>query len=407
VTIPTRGALMAWVAAVSLTPLFEGGCRSTPAQPAESASAPVTPAQVGVVALDTDAQQRAGIVVSEAREVTRSETADAPGIVALNETRTARIGSLVDGIVMDVDVQPGARVKAQQRLASLHSHVVHDSWAGYRKAKAEERRLITELRFASDAQARAERLYADKAVSLQDVQRAQANRASAEESLDIGRTELRRAEEELEHLGITNGDDPTGESGERVPVRTPFAGVVLERLITQGTAVTPGTPMFVVSDLSTVWVLAEIDEAHLAHAQVGRPVAVRVAAYPDESFTGTVSYIGEMVNPKTRRVTVRCEVPNPKGRLKPEMYTTVEMGEGDPRAVIVVPTSAVQTVTGRPSVFLQEAENRFRVQAVEVGTERDGLVEVRRGLQRGDHVVTAGAFILKSELLGATDAAGE
>jgi membrane fusion protein, heavy metal efflux system len=298
-------------------------------------------------------------------------------------------------------------VRPQHQLASLHSHTVHDSWAGYRKAKADERRLITELRYATDAEARAERLYADKAIALQDLQRAHANRVSAEEALDMGRTELRRAEEELEHLGITNGEDPTGESGENIPVRSPFAGVVLERLVTPGTAVTPGTPLFVVSDLSTVWVLAEIDEAHLAGAQTGRPVTVRVAAYTDESFTGRVTYVGETVNPKTRRVTVRCEVPNTNGRLKPEMYATVAIGQSEPRTIVAVPSASVQTVKGQTSVFVEDGAGRFRVRPVELGTDRDGVLEVRRGLRSGERVAVSGAFILKSELLKSSGDGGE
>lgn len=396
-----------------LAPLFglsvllaaTAGCRSTPAQmpAAETAPTTVPAATPGAVSLDEAGRARAGITIAPARRITRAEAVDAPGIVALNETRTARIGSLTDGIVIGVSVQVGDRVRSGQGLASLHSHAVHDAWAGYRKAKADERRLVTELRYASDALGRAERLIASQAVSLQEVERAQANRVAAEESLDMGRTEVRRAEEELEHLGITNGDDPTGESGEQIPVKSPFAGVVLERLITPGTAVNPGTPLFVVSDLTTIWVLAELDETHLAGAQVGRPATVRVAAYPGDRFAGRVTYVGETVNPKTRRVTVRCEVANADGRLKPEMYATVEIGESDPRPVLVVPSTAVQTVDGRPTLFVSENAQRFRPVTVELGTDHDGLIEVRRGIQDGDRIVATGAFILKSELLKSAD----
>lgn len=386
---------------------FAYACSTPP--PAASPTAADAPAAAtpGVVVLSDEARTRAGIVIEPARKITRLDGTEAPGLVALNETRTARVGSLAEGLVVELLVQPGMRVRSGQLLASLHSHAVHDAWAGYRKAKADERRLVTEVRFATEAEARAERLYRDKALALQDLQRAQANRVSAEESLDMGRAELRRSEEELEHLGITNGDDPTGESGERIPIRTPLAGIVLERFVTQGTAVTPGTPMFVVSDLSALWVLAEIDEAHLAQAQIGRPAVVRVAAYPHETFAATVTYIGETVNPKTRRVTVRCETPNSDGRLKPEMYATVEIGEGDPHPVVAVPATAVQTIDGQPSVFVSEAGGRFRVHPIEPGRERDGLVEVRRGLQADEAVVTTGAFVLKSELLTPAGGSGE
>lgn len=362
--------------------------------------------QPDVVELDETAVARVGIRVEAVEMVTRTDASDAPALVSLNETRTARVGALVDGSVLDVFVQPGARVTSHDVLAQLHSHIVHDSWADYRKAKAEERRLVNELRFTSEAEARAGRLYADKAIALQEVQRAEANRVAAEESLDIARTEVRRAEEALEHLGITNKEDPTGESGETIPIRAPIAGVVLERLVTPGTAVTPGTPLFVVSDLSTLWVLAEVDEARLARIRVGRQVGVRVAAYPDESFPGAVTYVGETVNPKTRRITVRCEVHNADGRLKPDMYATVTIGESDPRRIVVVPKSAIQTINGRPNVFVAEAPGRFRARPIEIGTERDGLVEARAGIAAGQHIVTAGAFALKAELLKAPDSSG-
>jgi multidrug efflux pump subunit AcrA (membrane-fusion protein) len=375
------------------------GHQPPPAAPPAAASRPVD-----VVSLDAAAMSQAGIAIAAAGTVTRAEAIEAPGLVSLNETKTARIGSLVDGSVLAVFVQPGARVRARQALAEMHGHIVHDSWADYRKAKADERRIANELRFATEAEARAGRLYADKAVALQDLQRAQANRVSAQEALDIARTEVRRAEEALEHLGITNQEDPTGESGETIPVRAPIAGVVLERLVTQGMAVTPGTTMFVVSDLSGLWVLAEVDEEHLSRIRVGRHVAVRVAAYPAESFPGTVSYVGETVNPKTRRVTVRCEVPNGDGRLKPEMYATVTIGESDPREVLAVPRSAIQAVNGRTHVFVAEADGRFRLRPVEIGSEQDALVEIRGGLTSGERVVVSGAFVLKAELLKAAAA---
>ncbi|MGE0450341.1 MAG: efflux RND transporter periplasmic adaptor subunit [Vicinamibacterales bacterium] len=383
------------LALVIAAAIAAASCGGAP-DPSEAPAPPALAADV--VSLSEDSQQRAGIVVAPAGWITRADATEAPGIVALDETRTARVGSLVDGIVAEVRVQPGTRVKAGQTLASVHSHAVHDAWAGYRKAQADERRLIAELQYASEAEARADRLYQDKAVALQDLQRAHANRVSAEEALGIGRAELRRSEEELSHLGIAPGADATQES-EQIPVLTPFSGVVLERLVTPGTAVTPGMQMFVVSDLSRVWVLAELDEAHLSRAAVGRPARVRVAAYPGEWFPATVTYIAEAVDPKTRRVTVRCETPNEDGRLKAEMYATVDIGESDARSIVAVPAAAIQVVNGQSSVFVREADGTFHLQAVDTGTEGDGLVEIRRGLQAGDPVVTAGAFVLKSELL--------
>jgi membrane fusion protein, heavy metal efflux system len=369
------------------------GCGSR-VPPPQSASTPVE-----FVTLDDQAQRHAGIRVEAVHTVMLESRTEAPGVLALDESRTARIGSLVEGILLNTFAGVGDRVRAGQVLAIMHGPVVHDAWANYRKAIAERRHLEKELAFAVAAHERTERLLAEKAISLQDVQRADANRVAAEEALDMARTEVRRSEEELEHLGITNADDPTGESGEQVPVTTPTTGVVLERLVTPGTAVIPGTPLYVVSDLSKLWALVEIDESLLSRVQVGQSMQVRVAAYPHETFAGTVSLIGDTINPRTRRITIRCALNNPAGRLKPQMYATAAISDRPSRRATAIPADAVQTIEGRTAVFIAEPQGRFRARVVEVAPADRGLVEVTSGLREGERVVVAGAFVLKSELL--------
>jgi cobalt-zinc-cadmium efflux system membrane fusion protein len=369
------------------------GCGSR-VPPSQSA-----PAAVEFVTLDDQALRQAGIRVEVARSVMLESRTEAPGVLALDESRTARIGSLVEGILLNTFAGVGDRVRAGQVLAIMHGPVVHDAWANYRKAVAERRHLDKELAFAVAAHDRARRLLAEKAISLQDVQRADANRVAAEEALDMARTEVRRSEEELEHLGITNADDPTGESGEQIPVKAPIAGVVLERLVTPGTAVTPGTPLYIVSDLSRLWALVEIDESLLSRVQVGQSMQVRVAAYSNETFAGGVSLIGDTINPRTRRITIRCVLNNPAGRLKPQMYATAVISGSLSRRVIAIPADAVQTIEDRTTVFIAEPQGRFRARVVETAPADRGLVEVTSGLRDGERVVVAGAFVLKSELL--------
>jgi cobalt-zinc-cadmium efflux system membrane fusion protein len=359
------------------------------------------PAPQTFITLDENAQRQAGITVAAAETRLSAEHTEAPGMIALAERHTARIGSMVEGILLDTTAEVGDRVKAGQVLATMHSAMVHEALAAYRKAIAERRRLDKELAFGVAAHERARRLYADKAISLQELQRAEADRVAAEEALDVGRTEVRRSEEDLQHLGITNADDPTGESGETIPVKTPIAGVVLERLVTPGTAVTPGTPLYVVSDLGTLWALIEIDESLLSHVHVGQAIDVRVAAYPRETFSGVVALVGDTVNPKTRRVTVRCTVKNGDGRLKPHMYATAMIREGEPQPVVVVPQGAIQTIDGQPTVFVADADGRFRPRAIDTGQEAGGMVDVRSGLGAGERIAITGSFVLKSELLKA------
>ena len=382
---------MLWIAAAAVSAACGQGASATATDPAPA----------DVVVLDQPAQLRGGVEVAVVGVAARAEQTEAPAVVVLDERRTARIGALVEGVVIDAFAEVGDRVRAGQLLAAMHSPAVHEAWAGYRKAIAERRHLDKELTFAIAAHERARRLYADKAVSLQEVQRAEADRVAAEEALDMTRTDVRRSEEELEHLGVTNKEDPTGESGEQIPVKTPMAGVVLERLITPGTTVVPGSQLYVVSDLTALWAQVEIDESLLSHFHAGQPVQLRVAAYPDRMFPGTVSLVGDMVNPKTRRITIRCAVPNADGRLKPQMFATAIIQLADARPAVVVPQTALQNIDGHATVFIAEEGGRFRPRAVVTGDTLDGATEITSGLHAGERIAVAGSFVLKSELLKA------
>jgi cobalt-zinc-cadmium efflux system membrane fusion protein len=381
------------VAAVALWRAFSGGRGPEGEAPTTSET---------TVSLPEAAQEQAGISTEPTKKMVRSDRVEAPGTLALDEKRTARLGSLVDGLVIRTMAEVGDRVRPGQVLAEMHSPVVHDAWADYRKAVADRRRRETELAFATQAEERAARLLEAKAISRQELQRAEANRIDAEAQLDMARTEVRRAEEALEHYGVTNAEDPSGESGEYIPVRSPLKGVVLQKEITQGTTVTVGSPLFVVADLTELWAVAEIDETDLPLVQAGRDVELRVAAYPGETFPGRITFVADTVNPRTRRVTVRCQVPNGGGRLKPEMYAAVTLSAGEPREILAVPSGAIQEIRGRPLVFVRTAEGAFERRDVAVGPEAEGWVEVRSGVEEGESVATTGSFLLKSELLKGT-----
>ena len=175
--------------------------------------------------------------------------------------------------------------------------------------------------------------------------------------------------------------------------------MVINRLVTEGSAVTPGSPLLVISDLSRVWIAAEVDEALVSRVKAGGLATIRTAAYPDESFAGTLTAVGDVVDPTTRRVTLRIEAPNADRRLKPQMFVTATLGASAPRRVLVVPSRAVQEMEGESIVFVRSGADRYNRRSVTTGTDVGGEVEIVRGLSEGDVVVTAGAFLLKSELL--------
>ncbi len=396
-TFPLRRALVIAIAVgLMLALAYTILQRQTPEEEAAS-NAPMPDNHTLV--LSEAAQRNAGITIDTVQTREHRARLEAPGVVALDETRTARIGALVEGRVVSAPVQVGERVRDGATLAEIHSHVLHDAWADYRRAQADQMRRSAEFAQAEKVAQRAERLYRDKAVSLQELSRTQVERTAAEQMLNAAKVEVRRTEEALEHLGLSpSKHSPRGESGEQIPVTSPLAGVVLEKHATNGTAVTPGMPLFVVSDLSTLWVLAEIDETQLAHVSVGLPVTLQVTAYPQETFAGTVVFIADTLDPKTRRITVRCRVPNPHGRLKPHMYATVAFGTGDVRSTLAVPAQAVQELEGKPVVFIAEESGKFSVRAIELGIEADGWREILSGVQAGERIVTTGSFLLKSEV---------
>jgi cobalt-zinc-cadmium efflux system membrane fusion protein len=189
---------------------------------------------------------------------------------------------------------------------------------------------------------------------------------------------------------------------------SPGNGVVIERELTRGETAEPGKKVFTVADLSTVWIVLNIYERDLAKISKGAPAKITTESYPGESFTGKVSYLGDVVNPESRTLPVRVVVANPQRRLKPGMFATAEVITGmSSRDAIMIPLSALQKIEGKPSVFVQEKDGAFAKRELDLGRQFGSSVEVKSGLRDGDRVVVAGAFTLKSELLkGEGDAHG-
>ncbi|MDO8793573.1 MAG: efflux RND transporter periplasmic adaptor subunit [Vicinamibacterales bacterium] len=392
---------LAGVLAASVTVASCGGSPSPSAAgaPPEASSSAAAPVATDGMRLSAAAMRTGGVSVETARSERRAGYFETPAVLQLDETRTARVGSIVEGVVVNANVQVGARVGRDTRLADIHSHMVHEAWAEYRRAMAERRRAASELDYVKDAEARTSRLLATKAVSQQEAERARTDRGAAEQTLIIADSEIRRALDELEHLGITPDSAVENDPRDTVPVNAPLGGIVLERLVTAGTAVTTGTPLFVVSDLSRLWAVAEIDEARLPALTVGRAAQLEVVAYPGRSFPARIVAIGDSLNPDTRRITARIEVNNANGSLKPQMYATVRVPTGEEVQIVVVPATAVQKIEQQAVVFVERAAGVFSRRSVVIGPERDGLVEIREGLQPTDRIATTGTFLLKSKFL--------
>lgn len=187
--------------------------------------------------------------------------------------------------------------------------------------------------------------------------------------------------------------------GIAMPVLTvyaPSSGIVLKREALPGTYVEPGTTLYEVADLSTVWISAEIYESEVAAVKLNQSVSVTFAAYSGETFLGKVAYIYPSLNTETRTVRVRLELPNPELKLKPGMYGNVTL-QTDAVKTLVVPKEAVLETGLRQLVFMERGQGRYEPASVKLGRRNQDDVEVLEGVKEGDRIVTSANFLLDAE----------
>jgi membrane fusion protein, copper/silver efflux system len=209
------------------------------------------------------------------------------------------------------------------------------------------------------------------------------------------------ARQRLMLLGMSDAEIEAVERGgrtqARVTLRAPISGVIAELGVREGMTVTPGSMLFKLVDLSTVWINAEVPEAQAGWLTPGTAVEARVTAYPETVFKGKVGALLPEVNPTTRTLRARIELANPGGRLKPGMYATLAFQQAKARQAVLVPSEAVIRTGQRDVVIVALGEGRFRAAEVEVGSESGGQSEIRKGLAAGDNVVLSGQFLIDSE----------
>lgn len=372
-------------------------CRQTAEEaPPQAAKSAAESKDANLLQLSPEASRYARLVEETAGEQMLAVPLRVTGRIAVNEERTAHVGAFHEGRIENVYVQLGDAVRAGQPLAQMHTHEVHDARADYDKARAELAMKERQVALSQATFERAERLYRAKALAYREVEEAESALHAARQEVRRAQAEVERAIGHLEHLGLS---ETGGSYDDRVRINAPIAGIVIKREVTPGTAVTPGSHAFTIANLTSLWVIAEVGEAHLASLRRGAPVSLEVAAYPGATFTGKIERLGEQLNPQTRTLEVRCLVDNRAGRLKPEMYATININLGERRAVLMVSEAALQEIDGQTVVFVARGEAQYEKRLVTVGRRDGALREIQSGLQAGERVVTEGSFLLKSEFL--------
>ena len=311
-----------------------------------------------------------------------------PATVQANENELAEVTTLIRGRVVKVHVDVGQDVKKDALLATLHSTDLGVAEGGYLKSAAK----LQEVKLAYE---RAKDLYEQKVVSLAELQRREATMKTAQ-------AEAREARNRLELLGVSRQEverlDREDTIRADVPLRAPFDGRVIMRKITRGEVVETQQKLFTVADLSDVWVVGNVPEKDVQFIRKDQKVNVIVSAYPHAIIPGTITYVGDVLDPATRTMRLRVTVLNPDRLLKPEMFATVLVYAAETPDVLTVPLEAVQNGPSGAMVFVQRGTNDFEVRAVKVGSEQGEVVTVLEGVSVGEQVVTKGSFVLKSEM---------
>ena len=349
-----------------------------------------------VVVLDKTQLQKGHVIVEPVRTQEVVSTLTIPGRLTFSEDQTWHVGAIANGKIENISARVGDSVKANQVLGRLHSHEVHEARAGYQQAQTELERARSAQGYAKQRRDRAQRLLELRAGSRQDLETAEADLRNAQAAIEKAQSEV---EKERAHLEIFQLPIEGTDEEDDIPILAPAAGLVLERKATVGSVVNSGDELFVITDISSVWMIAAASEEDLSKLHPGQPVRVQVRAYPDREFAGRILKLGEQLDPATRTLQIRIALPNPQGLLKPEMYSTASVQQFGKRQALVIPEEAIQEIDGVPTVFVQDSENEFRARTVETGQHADGGVEIVDGLKRGDAVVVKGGFALKSQML--------
>ena len=322
---------------------------------------------------------------------TRAAVLETTGKVQFDEEQLVRVNTPVTGRVIEVLARPGELVETGRPLFALDSPDLGQAKSDYAKAVSDLARSERAIKLAKD-------LYEMKAIAEKDIREAENdyNKATAERD---------RAASRLRTLGIRPEQlkevADRADASTTVTVRAPRSGVIVERNISPGQVVSYGqsdTPvsLFVIADLSTMWVLADVYEPDVPKVRLGEAVRVTLPCCPQDRHVGKIAHIGAAVDKDSRTLKVRAVVPNPGGILKAEMFVKVSIDTGSSQA-LTLPQSAIQRSDGSTFVLLEKGKGEYERRSVKTGPDFEGLTEVLDGVTAQDRVVSTGGVLLKRD----------
>ncbi len=376
-----RGHALA-VVVVALVLLLTGCGGPKPAAASSSASA-----QTGQPSLLTvPPEQLSHLKVTTVRKTTWTNNVHTTGTVDWNSDRTTPAITQVSGPIVRIVAEPGNTVAEGQPLLYVNSPDVANAIATYKHARIHQN-------LAQRTLARSADLLAHHAIAQKDYE-------AAESDFNDAATDVQNSLQALKIFGITEKEiDAAQQAGTAISpqlaVRSPIAGVVVQKLVSPGLLIQAGaTTCFLISDVSTVWVQGHVFDRDLPSVRVGDSV-VETNPSLGQVFHGTVEYIGAMLDPATRTTPVRIVTRNPGGVLKKDMFVDAVIHTRATRNVLVAPVSAVlHNAQNEPFVYVEVRPGAFAQRLIAVDGQQDGLVEIVSGLREGEQVVSEGSLFL-------------
>jgi len=322
------------------------------------------------------------------------------GKIAVDEDRSTPVFSPYAGRVTKLLARPGDSVTQGQPLFVIEAADTVQAQNDFITAATGLNKARSALDLAQLQHKRAKDLFEGKAVPLKDFQQADATLIQAQNDLRSTETALEAARNKLRILGLT--DDAISafqEKGRINPETTifaPIAGTVVQRKIGPGQYVNSGAsdPVFVIGDLSTVWLTAFVRETEASTVVVGQELTFNLLALPGRTLTGRINYVAAAIDPATRRLMVRATVDNASGQLKPEMFATVTLYAPDDQPSVGVPKQALIYEGDQVRVWVAHEDKSIELRQIKTGLANGDLVEVHGNLKPGEQIVTKGSLFI-------------
>lgn len=322
------------------------------------------------------------------------------GKIAIDENRSTPVFSPYTGRVIRLLAKAGDIVSAGQPLFVVEATDMVQSQNDFVAAISAIGKARSQFNLTKTNEKRQRDLYEGKAVPLKDWQQAQADFASATSDLSAAESAVDAARNRLRILGRTDQEIAVIEEKRAIssdtPITAPIGGAILQRKIGPGQYVNNGSsdPAFVVGNLSTVWLVANVRETDAAKVLLGQLIEVRVLAYPDRVFAGTIDYVSASVDPATRRILVRGTVDNPNGLLKPEMFARVEVTTGREELSPALSRESIVHNESGAHVWSVVDGDKLQLRPVKLGLIDGSMVQVIDGLNEGERVVVQGGLLI-------------